>query len=570
MKKKLLYVLTLICLSAGLLSSGTVPVEAKSPKLPKGCTVHGTVTCDGTAMAGVVVSDGELVVTTAKNGRYYLSSDKKNGSVFVSFPGGTEVAVEQGLPQFWAALGEASAPEEHNFELRSVDNDAHRIVAFTDIHMASVFDDQAQYEEIFKPRLMEEIGKSDVPVYCINAGDTSYDRYWYENGYAIEDTPTLFADFPVPVFSIMGNHDNDGATPYSENTDFDAAERYRKTLGPTHYSFNLGKVHYVMLDDIVYKNSPGRIDSYEGITGKRDYDVYITEDQLEWLRRDLATVADKSTPIVVTMHCPLIAYKGKEIVTKFRKEGEDESALCRELAAAFEGFEQVHIISGHTHKNRTCHGADDSSNMPEIANIIDHNITGACGCWWQTRAHNGLSLAPDGGPSGFEVFDIDDKGLQWYFVSNDDGASRQFRVFDMNEVRRYYRENGEMRSFIKHNPKRPDYGTLDDNWIYVNVWAWETGWTIEILENGEPLEVVEKASENPQFTLSYALPRASWDDNGNVRWREKYNVSQKQPHFFRAQASAPDSTVEVRVTDLFGRVWTETVERPKAFSKRMR
>lgn len=550
-----------------------------APRLPKGCTVYGTVICDGVPVKGAVVSDGDLVTVTDAKGRYFLNSTKRNGSVFVSLPSGTEPAVEHGMPRFWEALSQDIQPEQHDFSLHAVDNQKHAVIAVSDLHMANVFDDQRQFDEIFMPRIMEEVEKyrsQGIRVYCVNGGDSSYDRYWYEDLYTIADFPVTLSDaaFPVPMFCAMGNHDNDGATPYDADTDFNASAAYRRTMGPTHYSFNLGSVHYVVLDDIVYKNSPGRIDSYDGITGKRDYDVYVTDDQLEWLARDLALVTDRSTPIVITMHSPLLFYKGSgstKIVTKFRVDGVRADDRCNALLDVLKDYEAVHFITGHTHKNLTCHGADDTRGLyPNIANVIDHNITGACGCWWQTRSHNGLSLAPDSGPAGFEVFPVDGRDIRWYFVSNDDGAARQFRVFDMNGVRDFYRRNGEMRSFIKRYPGRTDYSQIEDNWVYIHVWAWETDWKISVTENGQPLEVVMEDSENPQFTVSHHLPRASWDDNGVQRWQERYNKATLSTHFFRVRATAPDTTLEVSVTDGFGQTWTQTVTRPKAFSKMMR
>ncbi|MCQ2136507.1 MAG: calcineurin-like phosphoesterase family protein [Bacteroidales bacterium] len=560
---------------ACLLTLG-VSMQAKTPKLPKGCTVYGTVTCDGKPMKDVVVSDGYIVTLTDAKGRYFLESDKVDGSVFVSIPSCTEVPLEYGMPHFWEPLGYTDEPEEHNFTLTSVDNNRHAIVAFSDLHLANIYDDQAQLEEGFLPRLYEQIEKyrsHGIAVYCLNGGDSSYDRYWYENLYSIADFPKTLKDnnFPVPMFCAMGNHDNDGATPYSTDTDFEASTLYRNVMGPTHYSFNLGQVHYVVLDNIVYKNSPGRIDSYEGIAGKRDYDVYVTAEQMEWLRADLAAVADKTTPVVVTMHSPVLYYKGDEILTKFRIDGVMNEDLCRDFTSAFKDFSQVHFVTGHVHKNLPCHGEDDTSRFPDITNIIDHNITSACGCWWQTHARGGLALAPDGAPAGFEVFPVDGKDIKWYFVSNDDGEDEQFRVFDMNGVRDYYKANGEMKAFLKHNPKRTDYADIEDNMVYINVWAWEKGWTISVKENGQPLEVVQKPTENPQFTVSYHLPRSSWDDNGITdRWSEKFNVAQKTHNFFRVKASAPDTDLEVTVTDCFGRSWTKIVERPKVFSKTMR
>ena len=47
--------------------------------------VTGTVTCGGAGVSGVAVSDGINVVTTDKQGRYALQTDKANGYVFISF-----------------------------------------------------------------------------------------------------------------------------------------------------------------------------------------------------------------------------------------------------------------------------------------------------------------------------------------------------------------------------------------------------------------------------------------------------------------------------------------------------
>ena len=41
-------------------------------------------------------------------------------------------------------------------------------------------------------------------------------------------------------------------------------------------------------------------------------------------------------------------------------------------------------------------------------------------------------------------------------------------------------------------------------------------------------------------------------------------------HMFHVVASAADTTLEISVTDSFGRTYTETMVRPKAFSKNMK
>ena len=569
---------TILILAALLLFAPQYSDAAKT-RLPKACTVWGQVLLDGAPAAGVVVSDGVELTQTDKKGFYYLKSAKHEGSVFVSIPSGTEVEHRFGMPQFWQRLeAPAAEAERHDFELRSVDNDNYTLLAISDIHLANLFDDMYQFKEVFMPRLREEYEKARArgPVYCLNCGDSVYDRYWYEYGYPIECFPRTLeeVDFPVPMFHVMGNHDNDGGTPREGDIDFAAAERYRRTMGPTHYSFNLGREHYVVLDNIVYLNSEGRIDSYEGITGKRDHEHYFTSEQLEWLQKDLATVADKSAPLIIAFHSPIMRYKagftGARIISHFLRDGYDPDAMLNEFAGMLKDFPEVHFISGHSHQNMLCYGADDVAHWPGIANIVEHNISGVCGCWWQTAVHGGLTLAPDGGPAGFEVFPFSGSDMEWYFVSTDDGAEQQFRVFDMNAVRDFYRSDGALRAMLNHFDKRNDYALIEDNMLLINVWAWESKWKISVTENGVELPVEHRKSENPQFTLEYYLPKAGWDDNSKNRWPAKYNDPSLKPHYFWAKASAPDTDVTVTVTDSFGRQYVQTVSRPKPFGKKMR
>ena len=553
--------------------------EAAKQRLPKGTTVWGQVLKDGVPAQGVVVSDGAELTVTDKKGFYYLKSAKREGSVFVSIPSGTEVEHSYGMPHFWQRLeAPAPDPERHDFALHSVNNDNYTLLAISDIHLANLFDDMLQFNEVFMPRFMEEYEKARQkgPVYCLNCGDSVYDRYWYEYGYPIECFPGTLEEvsFPVPMFHVMGNHDNDGGIPREGDIDFNAAERYRRTMGPTHYSFNLGREHYIVLDNVVYLNSEGRIDSYEGITGKRDHDHYVTREQLDWLVKDLATVKDKSAPLIITFHSPMMRYKGgftgSPIIQHFQHSGGEEERLFNEFTALFKDFPDVHFISGHSHQNMLCYGSDDNSTYPYISNIVEHNISGVCGCWWQPAAHGGLTLAPDGGPAGFEVFPFNGDGMSWYFVSIDDGAGQQFRVFDMNAVRDYYKNDGAVQAMLKHYDKRTDYGQIEDNMLLINVWAWESKWKISVTENGVELPVKHKKTENPQFTLDYYLPKAAWDDNSKNRWPEKYNEAGVKPHYFWAKASSPTSTVVVKVTDSFGNEYVQTVERPKPFGKKMR
>ena len=75
----------------------------------------------------------------------------------------------------------------------------------------------------------------------------TWDRYWNDNKFTIPTYKRLLQEvqYPLPVFHLMGNHDND---PTIANDDFAAAGPFRQIIGPTDFSFNIGNVHYILLD----------------------------------------------------------------------------------------------------------------------------------------------------------------------------------------------------------------------------------------------------------------------------------------------------------------------------------
>lgn len=72
--------------------------------------------------------------------------------------------------------------------------------------------------------------------------------------------------------------------------------------------------------------------------------------------------------------------------------GLSDPAYSAELKACFDGFEEVHYVSGHIHKNLLAR-VDDR--------LIEHNIGAVCGSWWRTGANHFQMLGPDAGPNGY-------------------------------------------------------------------------------------------------------------------------------------------------------------------------
>ena len=94
--------------------------------------------------------------------------------------------------------------------------------------------------------------------------------------------------------NAMGNHDMKIWGRSYESS----LRAFEDVYGPSHYSYNVGKVHYVVLNDNFFI---GRDWYYIG---------YLEERQLAWLERDLACVAPGSTVVVAT-HIPT-AFRGSD------------------------------------------------------------------------------------------------------------------------------------------------------------------------------------------------------------------------------------------------------------------
>ena len=567
--KRILNLLLLLAVFTTATAQSTFQSALKA-KAKGGANIYGVVECDGKPVQGVAVSDGYQIVLTNKKGQYALQSEKRNGNVFITIPSGYEAVCvgDDVVPPFWAELnGDVKSAERHDFVLKAVNNDKHVVVAAADIHIANHHNDLSNFRDVFIPQLKEEIEqyrKAGIPVYTFCLGDSTHEIYWYDYLFDIGDFRKLLAQikYPTPLFNTMGNHDNDGATPCDENTDFNATAKYRKAFGPTYYSVNIGKVHYVMLDNIHYINAPGGKKA-KGIVGARNYTCDITPEQLAWLKKDLELVTDKSTPIVVGVHSPIYRYKNG-------MKGKINSTLAEpsasEFAALLQPFSNVHIISGHAHRNRTTYGCDDK-NQTDIANIIDHNIVAVSGSLWYSSGFGGPMLGSLGEPAGCKIFTIDNKDIKWYFNPTQLPAKEQFRCFDMNAVRDYFKRNGEVRVFIDHFPERTDYAEWEtDNAVMIHVWDWANDWKIKVTEDGKELKVTRKKAENPQMLVGLDIPNTLWLH----KFDKKNNKRKMHPHMFHVVTSAPNTTIEVTVTDRFGNEYHQTMERPKPFSVHMK
>lgn len=501
----------------------------------EGSTVWGLVSCEGKGIPGVVVSDGVEVVATDSRGVYQMSSSKQNGYVFISVPSGYEVAARGVLPQFHKQVAKSAyVCERIDFNLyESGDQTKHTMLYFGDMHMANRTKDRAQFRT-FTSEINEYMkANSAAKVYAITLGDMTWDQFWYTNAYGFDEyLNDVNAIEGLQIFHTIGNHDHD----MNATGDFYTVAKFREKICPNYYSFNVGDIHYVVLDDIECTNASAS--TTDGSV--RSYKNNLTSEILDWLKKDLSFVS-KTTPLVVTLHAPVHDRNGNA--------GLGNNSVFLSLIYDY----NTTIVSGHSH---VLYNVVKSK-------YVEQNSGAVCAAWWWAGKYNPtFNIGTDGAPNGYRITSVSGKEQNSLFKAIGRPEDYQFRAYDRNSIcinAANYGVQPERESILFEE----DYGSYrtasSANEVIVNVWDWDPSWKVEMFEDGKALSVSQMSgSYDPAFLIAYTIPRLL--ENNGVTWH-----SSKTNHLFKAAASSATSSVEIKVTDDEGRVYTQTMARPLAF-----
>jgi hypothetical protein len=517
-----------------------------------GTTVYGVVSTADGPVPGVVVSDGVEVTVTNEQGIYQLQSDKEWGYVFISVPAGYEVPAEGVLPQFYKMMkGDASTAERVDFSLTAVDGqDDYKVLVLGDMHLANRTGDLKQFMEFTSDLNAYRALHQQEKMYAIALGDMTWDLYWYSNSYALpEYLNTINSQVKgLQIFHTIGNHDYD----YKATNDRDAESRFMDYIAPTYYSFNLGKVHYVVLDDIDCSN-------YDGTTS-RDYEKRVSAGQLSWLAKDLSHV-DKSVPLVVVMHAQVF-YPSQTDGFKVDHDAVNTTQLLNVL----DGY-KVHFITGHTHMNYNVTPDDAVTGGREV---YEHNTGAICGSWWWSGYLTpGVHLSPDGTPGGYAIWSVNGTDMEWMYKATGWTEDYQFRSYDLNNVHFSLADVPQMPAGVPASVKKEYMKYVDaypgnqDNEVLINIWNWNPRWTLKVTdENGNTLTPEEVWAYDPLHVAAMSVKRF----NSSTLTSTPSFITEKFPHFFKVKAADADVDLTITVCDEFGHQWTENMQRPKAFS----
>jgi len=291
------------CLLLGLAVAASAASAPAAPPVRESGRVAGVVFDDANrnghrdpgeeGIGGVAVSDLRDVAATGADGGYALVLAPGAAVVSVSLPDGWSAPA-----RFWRLLERpeagSTAPPRATIDFPLVRRA--RSTTFTFLHASDTHLSEASVPRM---RLLRALVEAKRPDFVILTGDLVRDalrvgeaeaRGYYE---LLEKELALF---PVPVFTVPGNHDVFGIERASSLVSPDhpmyGRALCRSYMGPEYFSFTWGGIHFVGLQSVDADDT-----RYYG---------HIDTAQLEWVRRDLAQVPD-GIPVVTFNHIPLVS-----------------------------------------------------------------------------------------------------------------------------------------------------------------------------------------------------------------------------------------------------------------------
>lgn len=354
-------------------------------------------------MPDVKVSNGLDIVRTDVEGRYELPLGDE-GQVFVIKPAGYRTRLgtnqlplfyylhrPQGSPKlrFSGVQPTGPLPQSIDFPLtEQAEPELFRVILFGDTQPRNLLE-----VDYIAHDVIADIRKNSAS-FGVTLGDIAFDDL-----NIFEPLSQVVGLIGIPWYNVFGNHDaNVDATSRRHLN-----ETYERHFGPSYYSFDYGKVHFVVMDNIEYAPTP---------EGKYGFKGGFGSEQLEFLKRDLQLIPAEQM-VVMLMHVPL-------------NLTEDHQGLFRLI----EQRPFTLSISAHQHYHQ--HMFFDQNQGWRGPQPHHHiiNVT-VCGSWWSgLKDERGIPHATmsDGAPNGYSVLSFDGNKYSLEFVGAGNDRGRQMRI----------------------------------------------------------------------------------------------------------------------------------------------
>ncbi len=453
--------------------------------------ISGRVTSEGNGVPNVAITDGLWITETGSDGSYELVSDGRRPFVYISIPSGFKIPTNPtGTARFYERIEpDAQGNAQSSFELepRRVSEDHHHFLLLADPQTQDEYEVERFHSETV-PDIANLVGNfGDRPAFGIGCGDLMFD-----NLELFPEYEKAVYNSGIPFFQVLGNHD----ILFDVRSTEASYEVFYEYFGPAYYSFDIGEIHYVVLNDIFWHGN--------GYVG------YIDRDQLDWLEADLGRVENGKT-VVVALHLPVLSMQ-------YRRLGHSSPPTHisvqnrEELYRLLEPY-NAHILSGHTHEHEHVfeHG------------VHEHIHGTVCGAWWSGP------ICWDGTPNGYGLYEARGSELRWKYKSTGFDLDHQMRVYPKGS-----------------DPEAPDE-------IVANIWNWDPEWEVVWYEGGDRRgKMSQRLGLDPK-----SVELHSGEDKPE---RRTWVNPQLNNHMFYAPVSGDGRDIIVEATNRWGETYTGMAE----------
>ncbi|OIP83314.1 MAG: metallophosphoesterase [Porphyromonadaceae bacterium CG2_30_38_12] len=477
-------------------------------------------------ISNVAVSNGKEVVLTNASGEYRIEVGNDN-IVFIIKPSGYAFKLDEynipkyfychkplGSPAFQYKAFEPTGklPKNVNFGLAKI--------AESDNFTGLIFGDPQPYfkEQIdfFSKSILADVITNNHfnAIFGISLGDITGDNPDLHLPYK-----QAIKSIGLPWYNVMGNHDMN----YDAKTDSLSDESFEAHFGPNNFSFNYGKAHFIILDNILYPD-PRDGNGYWG--GFRT-------DQLQFVENDLKYV-DNDKLVVISLHIPLDDKEEGEIA--FRQPDR------KKLYDLLKNHKNVLILSAHSHFQYQSSVGKEQGIARENP-IHEFNVGASCGDWYSgVFTANGYPITTmrDGTPLGYALIRVNGNKYELDYKVVEKPVDYRMSIYNAKVV-----------------PQRKSDGWSSYS-VYANVFLASENDVVEYrIDNGE----WSKMSLVKEVDPAYVRYAQDWDYIKNLELGRRPSEPIVCLHLWKAllksTLSLGNHTVEVRAKDRFGRVFTQ-------------
>ncbi len=372
----------------------------------------------GKGIAGVPVTDGYSYTKTDANGVYQFKANRYCRKVYYVTPSEYEINLNPTthLPEFFTtSIINRYGINRNDFKLTPLPAVEDK---FTLLMIGDPQCQQDKHVSRYKTETIVDIkntvnegrteGYVQKGVYAVTLGDVTYDNnvLWPAMKESMSNVKLADGSY-LPFFNCIGNHDHDPGS----SSDFVATDNFFSNFGPTDYSFNRGKAHIVVMDNVVCTSSNGKTWTYE---------AGLSQQQLNWLKADLDCVDKKDDTVVIL--CAHIPFRGG---SNSGGATVNKDKFHADVLKLLTEFKEAHIMIGHTHYSQNyIHGSYVTKGGTPV---YEHIHGAACGSWWASNSD------VIGGPNGYNVYTVEGSSIvDWFNKGTNRSKSFQLRVFDGN------------------------------------------------------------------------------------------------------------------------------------------